>query len=79
MAFTIRGTMTVHDLRVTLDDGRIVELSSYGDVHVYAGETDRNGYRIELPTVEHVAGTCLDLNGPGSCDKPVMVPVHHRY
>jgi hypothetical protein len=76
MAFTIRGDMTVHNLSVTLDDGRIVDLHPNGSVRVRAGERDSNGYVLELPTVAEIAIGC-DTSGR-DCDTAVMAPVYHR-
>lgn len=72
MSFTIRGDMTVHDLRVTLTDGRIVTLHPNGSMYVRAGEHDSNEYTLDLPTLEEISQRC-DPAGDGE----VLITAYH--
>lgn len=54
----IRGTMSVDQIDVILDDGRRLILSSSGHVSVFASNASSNQYTIELPTFAEVSQVC---------------------
>lgn len=70
------GTITVDSVRVTLDDGRIVDVHSDGSINVrnMALGSFGNEYMIDLPTVEDVARKCDATGRTGD----VMIPAIHR-
>ncbi len=77
MQLTI-GTVLVDSVRVTLEDGRTVQVMSDGTVFVRTdARSFGNEYSFTLPTVEDVALEC-DANGQTG-EVPMTVTAFHRH
>ncbi len=72
------GTVLVDSVRVTLADGRTVQIMSDGTVFVRTDATSfGNEYSFTLPTVDDVAREC-DVNGQDG-EVAMTVATFHRH
>jgi len=72
------GTVSVDNVRVTLDDGRTVDIYPDGSVYVRTDAMSFGGeYSFKLPTGESVAREC-DANGQDGEVAMTVATFHHH-